>query len=163
MKKNVLLVVLVIPLIVFTECKKTDEGEASAEKGFITEIEVDQQKISGELGLNFRILKTESVGSSLVHKFFWVALPDMPSQEDLRLLADAIIKSVIAKKPRVYHSFTIHFFMEFFMEKDIQAGVLEGKRFAYANFLPEGSWLKVGRIPVDNYKDYRLLVTMIER
>jgi len=107
----------------------------------------------------YRILKSESVGSSLVHKFFWVALPDMPSQEDLRLLADAIIKSVIAKKPRVYHSFTIHFFME----KDIQAGVLEGKRFAYANFLPEGSWLKVGRIPVDDYKDYRLLVTMIER
>jgi len=39
MKKNVLLVVLVIPLIVFTECKKTDEGEALAENGFITEIQ----------------------------------------------------------------------------------------------------------------------------
>ena len=159
MKKYIFMVVLVIPLFIFSECKKTDEGEVLAEQEFIPEIEVDQQQISQELGLDFRILKTEAVGSSLVHKFFWVALPDMHSQEDLGLLADAIIKSVIAKKPRVYHSFTIHFFLE----KDIQDGNLEDKRFAYANFLPEGSWLKVGRVPVDDYQDYRLLVTMIER
>jgi hypothetical protein len=159
MKRYIFMVVLVIPLIIFSECKKTDEGEALAEQEFLPEIEVDQEQITGGLGLNFRILKTGAVGSSLVHKFFWVVLPDMPSQEDLRSLSDAIIKSVIAKKPRVYHSFTIHFFLE----KDIQDGNLEGKRFAYANFLPEGSWLKVGRVPVDDYKDYRLLVTMIER
>jgi hypothetical protein len=34
----------------------------------------------------------------------------------------------------------------------------KSREFAKANFLPEGSAEKTGRIPIDNYKNYKLVL-----
>jgi hypothetical protein len=79
-------------------------------------------------------------------------------QEDVETLADAIIKHVIDEKPSTYHSFTIHFFCR----KNIQSSLEDSQRLAYASFLPDGTWLNVGRVPIDGYDRYRLVCTYLE-
>ncbi len=109
-------------------------------------------------GVQFKILKTKAIGDMPLHKFYWVSLKKKVSSQKVKDLADSIIKEIIAGKPKTYHSFTIHFFWE----DELGERVEKSKSFARANFLPEGDWAKVGRVPIDDYKDYKLAYTSLE-
>lgn len=92
------------------------------------------------------------------HKFFWVSLKSKLNKKQIETLAESIIKETIAKKPNTYHSFTIHFFWE----KELGETLEKSPCFARATFLPEGSWQKVGRVPLDDYQSYRLTCSFLE-
>lgn len=92
------------------------------------------------------------------HRFSWVCMEEKIPQEDVETLADAIIKHVIDEKPFAYHSFTIHFFCR----ENFQSSLEDSLRFAYASFLPDGTWLNVGRVPIDGYDRYRLVCTYLD-
>jgi hypothetical protein len=120
--------------------------------------EIDLKKIENLTGIQFKILKTETIGYIPLHKFYWVCLNNKVGSQEVKGLADAIIKEIIAKKPKTYHSFTVHFFWE----DELGDCVEKSKSFARANFLPEGNWTKVGRVTIDDYKDYQLTYTSLE-
>jgi hypothetical protein len=48
------------------------------------------------------------------------------------------------------------------LEDELGASVERSRCFARANFLPQGGWVKVGRVPIDDYKDYALTYTFFE-
>ena len=121
-------------------------------------IEIDIRKIENLTGVQFNILKTKTIGYMPLHKFYWVCLKKKVSSQKVKELADSIIKEIIAKKPKTYHSFTVHFFWE----DELCESVEKSKSFARANFLPEGDWTKVGRVLTDDYKDYNLTFTSLE-
>jgi hypothetical protein len=75
----------------------------------------------------------------------------------LEQLATVIIKETIANKLKTYHSFTIHFFLEEKLKDTLE----KSECCARAYFLPEGNWLKVGRVPIDDYKNYKLKLTFL--
>ena len=62
------------------------------------------------------------------------------------------------RKPKSYHSLTIHFFLEDELTESLESS----KSLACVNFLPEGDWLKVGRVPINDYKSYNLVCTFLE-
>ena len=70
----------------------------------------------------------------------------------LEEISKAVLDEVIAAKPKVYHSFTLHFISS----EDIRPGAEMKRCFAKATFLPEGDWQKVGRDPIDGYGNYKL-------
>jgi hypothetical protein len=74
-------------------------------------------------------------------------------------LAIAIIRETIAARPQTYHSFTVDFIREF----DLKETPESSATFACATYLPEGSWQKVGRASIENYKEYRLQLTPSEK
>ncbi len=139
-------------------CKKEPEKDTIFKAIQLVGAEIDTQKIINLTGIQFKILKTETVGYLPLHKFYWVCLPKKVNSQKVKELSDAITKEIIAKKPKTYHSFTIHFFWE----DELAECVERSKSFDHANFLPEGSWLKVGRAPIDDYKDYKLTLTSLE-
>ncbi|MGB8951769.1 MAG: hypothetical protein WCC06_03780 [Candidatus Aminicenantales bacterium] len=154
---------LVTLLCLSTSCKRESAAENPVKEpppdmAPLAVAEIDVQRIQDQTGLRCRILKTETLGYTPLHQFYWVCLPEKPSPQRLEALALAIIKETITRKPRVYHSFTIHFFCE----KELSDIPERSKSFAQATFLPEGSWIKVGRVPIDDYKDYKLTCTFLE-
>lgn len=120
--------------------------------------EIDIQKIEASTGLSFTILKTEALGYMPRHKFFWVCLPERESQERLERLASVLIHETNRAQPAYFHSFTIHFFCEPEMARTVEAS----RPFARATFLPGGSWVQVGRVPIDDYKDYVLTCELLD-
>ena len=153
-------IIFSILLIVFSQSCKKEPSEKSpllAKPSAITEIDIE--KIKTQTGIQFKILKTETIGFMPIHKFYWVSIAEKPSQSKIKELASAIIKETIAKKPGVFHSYTIHFFLEAELAESIE----KSKSYAQATFLPEGSWLQVGRVPIDDYKEYRLVCTIHEK
>jgi hypothetical protein len=120
--------------------------------------DIDVLKIENLTGIQFKILKTETIGYRPRHRFCWACLPKKVSSQKVKELAKSIIEEIIAKKPKTYHSFTVHFFWE----DDLGDCIEKSKSFARANYLPEGSWIKVGRVPIDDYKDYTLTFTSLE-
>lgn len=156
--KNLIFLLTCIFVILSFSCKKESSKNADLETSLLFQSEVDVKKIENLLGIRFTILKTETHGYKPVHKFCWVCLEEKVDQEKVRELAREIVNSLIAEKPSTYHSFTIHFFWR----DDIKGSVEESKSFAQAAFLPEGGWLKVGRVPIDDYKDYKLKYTVFE-
>jgi hypothetical protein len=138
--------------ILIYACKKEPEKGSKFETPLLVGAEIDIQNVESTIGCKFKILKTETIGYTPLHKFYWVCLKKGVANEKVKELADAIIKETITQKPRTFHSFTIHFFWE----DELAGSVEKSRRFARANFLPEGSWLKVGRVPLDDYKRYKL-------
>jgi len=155
---NTFILICFIIIIINSACKKQASNKASPEIQLPGSAEVDVSKIESSTGLHFEILKTETHGYKPIHKFFWVCLSEKPDEQKLKDLAEAIIKEAISSNPETYHSFTIHFFCESELEETLE----KSNRFAQATFLPEGSWLKVGRVPIDDYKDYKLTCEFIE-
>jgi len=156
--RDAFILICFILIIINPACKKQASNKASPETQLPGSAEVDVTKIENSTGLHFEILKTETHGYKPVHKFFWVCLSKKPDDQKVEALADAIIKEAISSKPKTYHSFTIHFFCK----EDLAETLEKSKCFARATFLPEGSWLKVGRVPIDDYKDYKLTCEFIE-
>ncbi len=155
-KVGTIFVLISFTFIIFSlSCKKEPSEKPILETAPLAGVEIDMQKIENLTGIQFKILKTETIGYEPLHKFYWVCLPKKVSNQKVKELADSIIREIIAKKPKTYHSFTIHFFWE----EELAERVERSKSFARANFLPEGSWLKVGKAPIDDYKVYKLTLT----
>ena len=155
-KVGVILSFISFTFIIFSlSCKKAPSEKTMLETAQLVGAEIDIQKIANLTGVQFKILKTQTIGYMPLHKFYWVCMQEKAISQKVEQVADAIIKETIAKKPKTYHSFTIHFFCE----DELAESVERSKSFARANFLPEGSWLKVGRVPIDDYKDYKLTLT----
>ncbi len=145
--------------IIFSlSCKKAPSEKTMLATAQLPETEINIHKIENLTSVQFKVLKTETIGYVPLHRFYWVCLPKKVSDQKVRELADSIIKEIIAKKPKTYHSFTVHFFCE----DELAESVEKSKAFAHANFLPEGDWTKVGRTPLDDYKDYELTCTFLE-
>ncbi len=158
--KKILILSTLILLIFYLHCKKEGPKETtSLSTSQLIEPEIDIQKIINLTGVHFKVLKTEAIGYMPLHKFCWVCLENKVNQEKVKELAKEIIKDIIAKKPKTYHSFTIHFFYKDEMAENLE----ESEPFAKATFLPEGNWLKVGRVPIDNYKTYKLTCTFFSQ
>ena len=49
-----------------------------------------------------------------------------------------------------------------FIEGELDVSIEKSDPIAHATFLPEGSWLEVGRIPIDDYKKYALTFTVFD-
>ena len=160
MKKvgTILLFISFTAIIFILSCKKEPSEKTSLQTAPLAEAEIDIQKISSMTGVQFKILKTETIGYMPLHKFYWICMQEKAISQKVEQVADAIIKETIAKKPKTYHSFTIHFFCE----DELAESVEKSKSFARVSFLPEGDWTKVGRVPLDDYKDYNLTYTSFE-
>ena len=165
MNKNILNLKIILSFLILTiililsSCKKNPAEETTLETPPLVGAEVDVKKIESQTGISFNILKTESIGYMPLHKFYWVCLKDKINKQRLETLAEAIIKETIVLKPNTYHSFTIHFFWE----NDLRETIGKSPCFARATFLPEGNWQKVGRVPLDDYKNYKLTCTFLEQ
>jgi hypothetical protein len=158
-KVGIILFLISFNFIIFSiSCKKTPSEITMLEKAQPQETEIDIQKVEKLTGVQFKILKTETIGYIPLNRFYWVCLPNKVPSQKVKELTDSIIKEIIAKNPKTYHSFTIHLFWE----DELGECVEESKSFARANFLPEGDWTKVGRVPIDDYKDYKLTCTFFE-
>ena len=158
-KVGAILFLISFTFIIFSlSCKKEPSEKSMLQTAQLVGIEIDIQKIENLTDIQFKILKTETIGHIPLHKFYWVCLKNRVNSQGVEELADSIIKEIIIKKPKTYHSFTIHFFWE----DELGASVERSRCFARANFLPEGNWTKVGRIPIDDYKDYELTYTSLE-
>ena len=152
------LLINIILIISSLSCKNESQKASNIVNLPLPEYEINTKAIENSTGCSFRILKTESHGYVPLHKFYWICLKDEVNNQKLEELADVIIRSAILKKPKTYHSFTIHFFLESELKKCAE----KSKSYAKANFLPEGSWIKVGQIPIENYNDYELILAYSE-
>jgi len=158
-KVGIFLLIISFTLIIFSlSCKKAPSEKTILETAQLAGIEIDVQKIENLTGVQFKILKTVTIGYRPLHRFYWVCLPKKESGQKVKELADSIIKEIIAKKPKTYHSFTVHFFYE----DELDESVEKSESFARANFLPEGDFTKVGRVPLSDYEDYKLTCTFLE-
>lgn len=135
-----------------SSCKKEPVAKPAAGQISQVNADIDIQKISNQVGLAFKILKTDARGYMPTHKYYWICLPEKADRPKIESLARAVIDETIAKHPEAYHSFVIHFFYE----PEMKGSPENSKAFAQALFLPDGDWLKVGRVPIDGYKSYRL-------
>ena len=157
-KVGTIFILISFTFITFSvSCKKEPE-KSILQTAQLPAVEIDIRKIENLTGIQFKILKTETIGYMPLHRFYWVCLPKKVNSQKVNELSDAIIKEIIAEKPRTYHSFTIHFFWE----DELADCVESSKSFARANFLPEGEWVKVGRASIDDYKSYRIVSTILE-
>lgn len=119
--------------------------------------DIDTQKIGQETGVTFKILKTEELGYSVIQKYFWVLLKEKAPSPKLEELASRLIKDTIARKPNTFHGFTIHFIDE----SRFSGSIENSKCFAKANYLPRGDWEMLGRVPIDDYKEYKLVCSIL--
>ncbi len=149
-----------IVLLVGCQEKAPPEKEAEARLVAVAPpaAEIDVLKVEEEAKTAFKLLKTETVGFMPRHRFFWVCLPERASKDKLERLASALIAETIRTNPAFFHSFTVHFFCQTELARTVEAS----KPFARATYLPEGTWVKVGRVPIDGYKDYVLACTLLE-
>jgi len=149
---------LILILIIFIlSCRKEAQQAPKKELEEIVGVEINVKKIENITGVEFRILKTQSIGYIPLHKFYWCCLREKINPHKLEELANAVIKEAIASELKTYHSFTI----QFFLEEKLKDTLEKSECCARASFLPEGSWLKVGRIPINDYKNYKLTLTFL--
>jgi hypothetical protein len=157
-----LVAVLAFIIALIPSChKEAGPGRSSGTESPVAKAaasEIDPEKIAAVVGVRFRVLKTEALGQMPRNKFYWVCLGDKVAGPKLEELAMAIVRETIIARPQIYHSFTVHFFLESGLKKTCEAST----PFARATYLPEGSWLKVGRASIEDYEDYRLTWTRME-
>ena len=158
-KVGTIFVLISFTFIIFSlSCKKEPSEKSLLQTAPLVGAEIDTQKIENLTDVQFKILKTETIGYMPLHRFYWVCLPKKVNSQKVNELSDAIIKEIIVRKPKTFHSITIHFFLE----DELAECVEKSKSFARANFLPEGEWVKVGRISIDDYQSYRTVCTILE-
>ena len=153
---KLILLSVILGIIVFGSfcSKKPSEDKKGVDETVF--LEFDVQKIKDSTGMSFEIVKTKNVGYDPLNKFYWVSVEEKLAEEDLRILAQEIIDTAIQSKPQTYHSFTLHFVCR----DESQESKQRLKAFAKVTFLPEGSWTKVGRIPINDYCGYELTCSM---
>ena len=143
-------------------CRKAAEPGRPAGTGETIPVaaatDIDPEKIAAATGVRFRILKTDTIGQMPSHLFYSVSLPGDDPGPRLEALADALIRGAIAARPRTYHSFTVHFFLD----RELKETVEESAPFARATYLPEGDWRTVGRASIEDYAGYVLAVARLD-
>jgi hypothetical protein len=145
-------------LLVVVSCQK-QKAESVFEVPPLVGSEVNEEQIAEVTGCPFQVLKTETIGYLPTHKFLWVCLDSASSPGTLEKLAHAIVRDIAGQKPAAYHSFTIHFFKR----EDLKRNVENSDPFAKAEYLPEGGWTEVGRVPIDEYENYQLVLSMYDQ
>lgn len=159
MASTVCLKFLIFMLIVIgLSCKKEPEKQISLEMSPSIAAEIDIQQIENSTGIQFFILKSQTVGYMPRHRFFWVCVENEINRQKTEELAQAIITETISSHPQTYHSFMLHFFLK----RELRETVENSKSYAQATYLPEGSRQKIRRIAVDNYDNYKLTCTFFD-
>jgi len=138
-------------------CKKESQGSLAGINVNQLPFQLDVSKIEETIGRRIQILKMDENGSWPSHLFLWVALDDFIPKSQLQLLSSTIVTEIIRQVPDRFGSFTLHYFRK----QDVEDGVLQGRRFAYANYLPHGKWEKAGRVPIDGYKEYKWIINTL--
>lgn len=141
-----------VSLCVLAGCKKAAPAKPADTQAQMAASEINTQDITARTSVSFRIIKTQVLGSAPIHKFLWICVPGPTPDEKIEPLVREIINAFTAKFPSTYHSFTVHLFHE----NELTGKPEDCWSFAQATFLPEGDWTKVGRIPIDGYKNYQL-------
>jgi hypothetical protein len=159
MKKNVFCLggVIAVGLFIMACNNKRPDRESSSPALVVSEI--DEAKVTALTGVPIKILKTESIGFPTINRFYWIRVQGHPIKAKLEEISKTVLDQIIAAKPKVYYSFTLHFVSS----EDIRPGAELKKCFAKATFLPEGNWQKVGRDPIDGYGNYKLDCTIGEQ
>jgi hypothetical protein len=137
--------------LVFVACNKSGPAPESSASALVVS-EIDEAKVTSLTGVPVKVLKTDSIGFQTINRFYWIRVQGRPNKAKLEEISKAVLDEVIAAKPKVYHSFTLHFISS----EDIRPGAEMKRCFAKATFLPEGDWQKVGRDPIDGYGNYKL-------
>ena len=161
--ESMLFAALVMITIFLPACSK-DEGagrSVGTGKAVAKSVasEIDPEKIGKAVGVSFQVLKTETVSQATRNKFYWVCVGDNVAGPKIEELAMAIIRETIAARPQTYNSFTVHFIREC----DLKETPESSATFSCATYLPEGSWQKVGRASIEDYREYRLQLTQPEK
>ena len=158
-KVGAILFLISFTFIIFSlSCKKGLSEKTTLQTAQLAGLEIDIQKVENLTSVQFKILKTKTIGYMPLHKFYWVCLKNKLSMQKVKELADSIIKEIIVKSPNTYHSFTVHFFWE----DEVSNCAEKSRSFARVNFLPEGDWTKVGRVPIEDYNNYELIYTSLK-
>ena len=121
--------------------------------------EIDPERIAKTVDVSFQVLKMEEVNQTTRNKFYWICVGDKITNTKIEELAMAIIRETITARPQTFHSFTVHFIRESDLKETPDSLVT----FAKATYLPRGSWQNVGRFSIDDYKEYRLQLTLTEK
>jgi len=141
---------ILIGSLLFPVCRKTHDGSSPPAAATIAEI--NEAAVSEATGVKIRVLKAESIGVSPVNRFYWIQVEGRPLKDKLLEISRLALDQIIASHPRLYHSFTFHF-----ASADESTGAVKLREcYARTTFLPEGSWQKVGRVPIDGYDAYVL-------
>jgi len=152
---SIVFMILVFAIVlVATSCKRGADEKVAFESVAQKPVNFHVQEAAADCGLPMKILDMKEFGSATRHIFYWVLLKEKPDSPKLEGVARAVIGETIAHKPETYCAFTIHFFDE----AGYRGAMDKSREFAKANFLPEGSAEKTGRIPIDNYKNYKLVL-----
>ena len=149
---KILVVCLSIGLLHAYACKKENAPPSSGPTAPATYSEIDTQAIAAKAGAKFNVIKADFQGTDIRYKFLWVCFANGTNQDKVEEVIKNILDALIAKFPRTYHSFTFHLFFE----KDLKGLPENSRTFACATFLPRGDRAQVGRVPIDDYKDFRL-------
>ena len=155
--RNLPFIIVLGFLLCLSSCQQEGKSEPS-EIDQVIDTKINVEEISNRTGITFDVLKTSDVGSKPIYKFFWICFESDLSQEKIEFLAESIINDILTRKPGTYHAFQIHFFRKC----DVKEILEDSKVIATACYLPEGDWTKVGRIPIEDYAEYRLICTMAE-
>lgn len=137
--------------LVVAACNKSGPAPESSTSVLVVS-EIDEAKVSSLTGVPIKVLKTDSIGFPTINRFYWIRVQGRPIKAKLEEISKAALDEVIAAKPKVYHSFTLHFVSS----EDVLPGAETKKCFAKATFLPDGDWQKVGRDPIAGYGNYKL-------
>lgn len=158
--KPKLLAALVLIIVFLPACSREEGTGVSAgpAKPALKSVasEIDAEKIAKAVGVGFQVMKTETIGQTTRNKFYWVCVGDKVERPKIDELAMAVIRETIAARPQTYHSFTVHFIRE----GDWKESQESSEAFIRATYLPEGKWQKVGRTSIEDYKEYRLQLTL---
>ena len=149
---------LLFLMIVQSSCEKTPVEKTTFNSVEQRVTEIDVKKVESSTGVLCKILKTEDIGYMPKAKFFWVLLKERAGRQKLEEIASGIIDETTVKKGKIYHSFTFHFFDE----TGFVGSPERSKAFAKINFFPDGSQDKVGRVPIDDYKNYQFVCLFIK-
>jgi len=157
MKDNFSLKILVVCLLTLGlfhayACKKENAPPSSGPTAPAIYSEIDTQAVAAKTGIKFSVIKADSQGTDIRYKFLWICFANGTNQDKVEEVVKNILDALIAKFPRTYHSFTFHLFYE----KDLKGLPENSWTFACAVFLPGGNRALVGRVPIDDYKEYRL-------
>ncbi len=75
-KVGTIFILISFTFITFSlSCKKEPEKEAIFKAIQLVGAEIDTQKIINLTGIQFKILKTETIGYMPLHRFYWICLP----------------------------------------------------------------------------------------
>jgi len=159
MKDNFSLKILVVCLSTIGlfhvyACKKENAPPSSGPTAPAIYSEIDTQAIAAKAGAKFNVIKADSQGTDIRHKFLWVCFANGTTHDKVEEVVKNILDALITKYSSTCHCYTFHLFHE----NKLTITPEDSQPFARASFLPEGSRLKVGRIPIGGFAAYRLII-----